>query len=211
MNGIFEAENMTIFEKGISEIWGNSNIKPEIKIYNSNYLGLDYVRFATARDQFKVLFYRPKIFILVFWDEEEIFAEEYSEFYPDFIDIFNPYTIEDPDFFEKIRKSGMYYSVYTNPSIGKEKEKELSEISLYPEFILKEDVDLLKKKYRDEENLDLILKGELYRGFIESVLKGEFYLKVPGRKVILDKLLNIFEGLEEKPADLLSKLFKAVK
>jgi len=208
-DGVYEVGTFRSFQQYTQEYWkNNQDPKPEVTISRSGFLGREYVSSAIARDAQVVLFYRPKLLVLVhgYGDEATFLGLEESPFaLLRGIDVSKKQARETA---ESFRKRGVPYCAITYAPTPSSSLTALLERTLFPnQWILNKRKPIASALSEVAETRALRVKRLLYDAILDAIDSGFGTVELEAGYLEIETLNHILETLEPLPVFLTDQLF----
>lgn len=208
-DGVYEVGTFRSFQRYTQEYWkDNADQKPEVTISRSSFLGREYVSLAVVRDARVVLFYRPKLLVLVhgYGDDATFLELEESSFtLLRGIDLSKKQVRETAEIF---RKMDVPYCAITYSPIPPSSLTGLLETVLFPnQWIFYKRKPAITAFSEVAETRALRVKRLLYDAILSAIESGFGAVELEAGYLEIETLNRIFETLEPFPVFLTDQLF----
>jgi len=208
-DGVYEVGTFRSFQQYTQEYWkNNQEPKPEVTISRSSFLGREYVSTAIVRDAQVVLFYRPKLLVLVhgYGDEATFIGLEESPFtLLRGIDVSKKQARETA---ESFRKMGVPYCAITYAPTPSSSLSGFLEKTLFPnQWILNKRKPIASALSEVPETRALRVKRLLYDAILNAIESGFGTVELEAGYLEIKTLNHILETLEPLPVFLTDQLF----
>lgn len=208
-DGVYEVATFRSFQQYTQDYWkGNPEEKPEVTISRASFLGRDYVSLAVARDTRTLLYYRPKLLILVYGygDDAAFLALEESDF--PLLRCITCSKKQVRETAEAFRKMEVPYCAITYSPTAPASLTGLLETALFPnQWILNKRKPTLSPSGEASETRALRVKRLLYDAILNAIDSGFGMIELEAGYLEITTLNHILEGLEPLPVSLTDLLF----
>jgi hypothetical protein len=207
--GVYEVGTFQSFQNYVREYWKpESMIKPDVLLTKNTFLGREYVASAIARDRETILFYRPKLLILVQgYGEDASFLELEKSPYAILRGIDNSKNnVEETA--KSFRAMDIPYCIITYGVTPEASVSEILEKAQYPDQLI-----INKKKVvttgpgSPAETRVLRVKRLLYEAILTSVETGFGKVELEPGYLEFEALNGILDSLNPLPVSLTVQLF----
>lgn len=207
-NQVFEVGSFSSFQKYSQEYWKGSPTKPEIMVYRASFLGKEHVSFATARDQQVVLFYRPKLLILVLgYGEDETFLELEKNQYTILRGVeYSRQRVEETA--TVFRTLGVPYCIITYVPTPPASLTSILQTALFPsQWLLNKKKTTISPTGNDPLTRNLQIKKSLYDSILKAIDKGAAILQLDANYLDIETVNSLLESISPLPVALTDQLF----